>query len=124
MVDLSESGEHAAVPASERPNQSSFSAEVHCFDADAPIVVARGEVDIATAAELSQAMTEAVERSPTRVILDLADVTFMDSSGIKVIVHAQKNLPAGCQVVLRQPQPAVRMVFEVTGLIDLFVIED
>lgn len=124
MVRLSESGEDSPLPAAERRHQSFFSAEVHGLNTDAPVVVAQGEVDMATAPELSEAMTEALERNPSKLILDLTEVTFMESSGIKVVVHALNSLPTGCRMVLRRPQPAVRVVFEITDLAHLFAIED
>ena len=64
MVRLGESGEDSPLPAAERRHQSFFSAVVHGLNTDAPVVVAQGEVDMATAPELSEAMTEALERNP------------------------------------------------------------
>jgi anti-sigma B factor antagonist len=124
MVDLNNSGENALFPAAERLKPPSFSAELHSHNPDEPVVVAKGEVDMATAPTLWEVVTEALERSPSRLVLDLTDVSFMDSTGLKAVLHARRSLPPDRTVVLRRPQPAVRMVFEVTGLTDLFEIED
>ncbi len=50
------------------------------------------------------------------IVCDLTDVTFMDSSGIRLFVQMQRSRDVGSAVVLRNPAPNVARVFELTGL--------
>src|ERR1700722_5116844 len=82
---------------------------------DIHLVSFRGELDLSTAAGLVDWL---VEISGSKIVIDLSELTFMDSSGIAVFVQAKNEL--GDSVVLKRPQPNVRRVFEVTGLSALF----
>jgi anti-anti-sigma factor len=80
------------------------------------VVAVAGEVDMATAPELRTCL-DALEG---RVVVDLAEVTFLDSSGMGALVVARKRLlDLGGDLVVRAPQPHVRHVLEVTGLTEL-----
>jgi anti-anti-sigma factor len=76
-----------------------------------------GELDIATAPRLERALIH--ERRPgDRVVLDLANLEFLDSTGLRVIVHAvEASRTGGWELTLRQGPPAVRRVFEISGVI-------
>ena len=54
------------------------------------IVIASGEIDLATSPELRKALLDPQAKAPT-VVLDLREVTFIDSSGLGVIVGQQKR---------------------------------
>ena len=82
---------------------------------DIHLVSFRGELDLSTAAGLVDWL---LEISNSKIVIDLSELTFMDSSGIAVFVQAKNEL--GDSVVLTRPQPNVRRVFEITGLSDLF----
>jgi anti-sigma B factor antagonist len=72
-----------------------------------------GEIDSYTAPELS----ERLAGEPPVEVLDLAGVTFIDSSGLRVIVEAhQSRLAAGSRLVLRSPSAAVQRRLEISGL--------
>ena len=72
-----------------------------------------GEIDSYTAPELA----ERLESDPSLVVLDLTEVTFIDSSGLRVIVEAhQHRLAAGSRLVLRSPSAAVQRLLEISGL--------
>jgi anti-anti-sigma factor len=53
------------------------------------------------------------------LIVDLAELTFMDSTGIHAILQATERLEPGGSVVLRSPRPEVMRVLEIAGLGDL-----
>jgi anti-sigma B factor antagonist len=76
-----------------------------------------GELDIATAPRLERVLLH--ERGPgDRVVLDLADLQFIDSTGLRVIVRAvEASRTGGWELTLRQGPPAVRRVFEITGVL-------
>jgi anti-anti-sigma factor len=84
-----------------------------------------GELDPATAPDLSSRLLElAADPGVTSVVIDLAQVSFLDSAGLRVLVSANEALRArSADLVLRGPSPNVRRVLEVTGLTDLIAVE-
>jgi anti-anti-sigma factor len=91
--------------------QSAFSATVDGDDAHRTVVVS-GEVDMATADAMYQAVTRAPAR---RVTLDLRRVTFFDSAAIHALVKITQKYASGLAVV---PSPQVRRVLDISGLGD------
>ena len=88
------------------------------------IVAARGELDLHTAPQLASALTPAIDAGD-RVIVDLTGVTFIDSSGVGVLVTAlERARPTGTTLVVVAPHPRVRKVFEITGLDGLLPVHD
>jgi anti-sigma B factor antagonist len=87
-------------------------------------VIVRGEVDIASSPLLRRQLERLVKNSEP-IVVDMTDMTFIDSSGLGVLVDlAQRHREAsGAAVSLRGMQEPVRRVFEITGLTDLFAIE-
>jgi len=80
-----------------------------------------GELDIATAPALAAALT-AAERSPVgSVVLDLTEVTFLDSAGVRMLLAAaaDSRANAGRLRIRESYAPQVRRVLEVTGVIEL-----
>ena len=125
MALLTESlGDSPRPPVSARLREPWFSVEVFTVDTDTPMVVVRGEVDMITASELAEVVSEVLETFPRRLVFDLYDVSLFGSAGVRVLEYARRGLPAGCPVILRRPQPLVRRVLEITGMNDLCVIED
>ncbi len=88
-----------------------------CTVEDGYVYVA-GEIDLATTPQLERALAEALSRS-LAVVLDLQDVTFLDSGGTRAIVTASVDARAerGCLVLLRGP-PNVDRLFALTGNAD------
>jgi stage II sporulation protein AA (anti-sigma F factor antagonist) len=82
----------------------------------------RGELDPATAPELERKLVDViVEQRPDQVVVDLADLTFMDSSGIKALVRLRAMLVgSGSHLVLQRPRDAVCRVLELAGLRGFF----
>ena len=91
----------------------SFSRSVTDID-DLHVVTLRGELDLATADGLVEWL---LDIAGSRVVVDLADLTFMDSSGIAVMIQAKNQL--GDAIVFTRPHPNVWQVLELTGLTDL-----
>jgi anti-sigma B factor antagonist len=61
-------------------------------DERAPVVVATGEIDMASAPMLEHALSRAIESSDGPVVLDLCEVTFFDSSGLRTAIVAHREL--------------------------------
>ena len=85
-------------------------------------IVLKGELDHHGAREIAGQLDRAVESAlPLRLVLDWSGVTFMDSSGIAVVMRARQRMrELGGSVVLRGASPQPRKVLEAAGL-DRFV---
>jgi len=80
------------------------------------IVAANGEIDIASAPSLRDAL-EAVIAPGARVVLDLSGVSFMDSTGLSVVIAAFKRLTgAGGELRLVVAGERLRTLFTITKL--------
>lgn len=78
-------------------------------------------MDIVTVSSFDHALRDA-QRSP-RVVVDLGEVTFMDSAGINALVAAYHRAGPDQELRLVGLRPNVRRVFEITGLLELFRID-
>lgn len=79
------------------------------------ILALHGELDIVSAYDLALALVEA---AGSTVIVDLSDLTFIDSSGISALVMARNRILADGrgQLVLTRPGGIVRTALEIVGL--------
>jgi anti-anti-sigma factor len=84
------------------------------------VVRLAGELDMATAADLAVPLEQLLERAPQPVVLDLGDLSFLDSSGVAVLIRIANRFP---QLETRNPPPPVRRVIEVLGLADRLGLE-
>jgi anti-sigma B factor antagonist len=76
-----------------------------------------GEIDIATAPQLQDAIVEALGSGASALVIDLADVQFLDSSAIQIFSKAAKQLwDAGHTFALASPTPEARRVLDLVGL--------
>lgn len=86
-------------------------------------VVLEGEIDMHVAQELRGILRKASETKPALVLVDLAGVPFMDSSGIATIVEALKIVRKGAgKLKVENCQDAVRDTFEIAGLTEILGI--
>jgi anti-sigma B factor antagonist len=87
-----------------------------------PVAVIRvaGEVDVATAPQLQEA-TARLGNAHGVAVVDLTDVTFIDSSGLAVLASAWKAVTevAGGDLLMVVPRPDILQVFEITGLAEV-----
>jgi anti-sigma B factor antagonist len=82
-------------------------------------VVAAGELDAASASILATALDEATEAG-AGIALDLSGVSFIDSSGLRVIAaEVRRSEEAGSPFAVSAASDAVRRIFEMTGLTSL-----
>jgi anti-sigma B factor antagonist len=77
-----------------------------------------GELDMDSYDELSRTLGPAFDADGD-IELDLADVTFIDSSAIRLFAQLQRSRDEDAHVVLVSPQPQVSRVLEVAGMADL-----
>jgi anti-sigma B factor antagonist len=84
--------------------------------ADLLIRVLDDRIDAAAAVQFRDAMRSATDVGHARVVLDLARVNFVDSSGLGAIIAVMKHLGADRTLELAGLQPAVAKVFRLTRL--------
>ena len=90
--------------------------------ADGAKIRVAGELDVETAPQLRECIAKATSHVPAAICLDLAELEFIDSTGLAVLVGAARELPAGSLRVLNLRDP-VRRVFEVTGVDTVVALE-
>lgn len=86
------------------------------------LVSVRGEIDLHSAPKVQHA----VERGATdvaAVVVDMADITFMDSTALSMLMRAKDDLSEqGVTLRLAGPSEAVERIFDVTGFGEYFEI--
>ena len=81
------------------------------------VVRPAGRLDLLTATEVRQSVAQAIAAGNRRLILDLAEVAFMDSSGLAVLISGLKAARlAGGDLRIARPTDQVRFLFDLTGL--------
>jgi anti-sigma B factor antagonist len=93
------------------------------LDGDRHVVAVRGEIDLFTAPELKQKLTDAIEGGKNRIVVDLSDTSFLDSTALGVLIGAVKRLRSrdGALVIVNTDQNIAK-TFEITGLDQIFTI--
>ena len=86
---------------------------------DSQLVTVTGELDLHTFRELETRLGESLQVTPG-CVLDLSDVTFMDSTALGVLVAAHRHSITPLKVVTSDPR--VLKVFRLTGLQDVFTM--
>lgn len=94
------------------------------IEGDTMIASVRGEIDLHSSPELRDALLGALtEHKPKKIILNLSQVSYMDSSAVAVLVEAlQKLRKAGGKLCLTNLQPRVKGLLEIARLDSIFVI--
>lgn len=85
--------------------------------ADTHVVAVGGELDMSAAPDLRATIDRALEGGATTLVVDLAETTFIDSTGIGVLMSAFRRLGlAGGSLELVCSEPNLLRVFEIVGL--------
>lgn len=81
------------------------------------VVAPKGDLDMAVADELRRTLTALIDGKQTRLVIDLAQLLYIDSSGLGALVAAMKHARgAGGDIRLCALQPDVHAIFEMTRL--------
>ncbi len=92
---------------------------------DGVIVRPVGEIDLSCAAMLRERLADVQQNRPARLVVDLAAVPYMDSSGVATLVEAmQVARRNGSKLVLCGMQEKVHSIFEIARLDMVFTIVD
>jgi anti-sigma B factor antagonist len=101
-----------------------FSVNTATLGGDAFVVILTGEVDLHSAPALEQALEGVVALGGTSVALDLAEVSFIDSTTLEVLLRYHERLrDRGGELVVVTDDRRVLRTFEITGLDRVFAIE-
>jgi len=86
------------------------------------VLIVRGDLDAATAPRLRDAVVDVVDHDRDRdLVIDIEGVTFIDSSGIYVLIHARKLVHAASRrLTLSGANPGAYKVLDVCGLTSVF----
>lgn len=94
-----------------------------CPTPAAPILFPQGRLDAAHTPQLEQMLREALSGNPSALIVDLAQVTYLSSSGLRILLIAAKRLrQGGGHLLLCCPQPAVARVLRLTGFAEILPV--
>ncbi|MGH9291387.1 MAG: STAS domain-containing protein [Acidimicrobiales bacterium] len=92
-------------------------------DSPVPVLVVRGEIDVSTAPELRDRLLRTAHDGHSTVVVDLSEVTFLDSTALGVLVSGLKRFrAAGGDLRLVVTGRSVSKVLEITGLVEVFPI--
>jgi anti-anti-sigma factor len=83
---------------------------------DAVVVHLRGELDLYSAEELRAALANAIASAPSRIVVEMSDVAFMDSTAFSVLLEARSKLGDTGELLLAGPQIDTRRALQVSGL--------
>jgi anti-sigma B factor antagonist len=125
---------HCSAPASrvvaadENENWGVMEQDFHLeerVDRGLPVIVVVGEIDVATAPQLREALHGVITQGHATVVLDLLGVTFLDSTALGVLVGGLKRcreLNGELHIVVTDAR--IRKIFEITGLNKVFPLVD
>jgi anti-sigma B factor antagonist len=100
-----------------------FSLTQESIDDERHVVAVGGEIDLFTAPELKAALSEAVEAGRSRIVVDLTETTFLDSTALGVLIGAVKRLRSrDGALTIANTDPNIAKTFEITGLDQIFTI--
>lgn len=86
------------------------------------VCVLEGEIDLATADEFRRKALESMDQFGPRLTLDLSGVTFMDATGLSVLIYVRREAEArGGHITLVGTPQAVSYLLRISGLESVFV---
>lgn len=94
--------------------------------ADWQVLEVSGEVDLATVAELEKGIKAVLEERSSSLVIDLSETSFMDSTGLRVLITADRQFKEADRrvAIVVKPGPISRLI-DVSGMSDvLHVIGD
>ena len=87
------------------------------------VVPLKGEIDLHVSPIVTASLTAMIEKKPERMVIDLSDVTYIDSAGLAALIQAMQKVEAyGGKFLLAGLQETVRSIFEISRLDQVFQI--
>ena len=91
---------------------------------DACVVKLGGELDLYNAPQVREALGEACADSPARVVVDLSEVDFIDSTALGVLIEARTRLDNRRAFLLAAPGLETKRALEISGLDRHFIVHN
>ena len=93
------------------------------LEGDRHVIAVRGEIDLFTAPDLKSTLLGAIDAGHIRIVIDLSETSFLDSTALGVLIGAVKRLRArdGVLTIVNTDQNIAK-TFEITGLDQIFTI--
>jgi anti-sigma B factor antagonist len=91
---------------------------------EACVVKLGGERDLYNAPQVRDALTQVCADGPGRIIVDLSEVEFIDSTALGVLIEARRRLDNGNAFLLAEPRLETRRALEISGLDRHFSVHD
>ena len=115
-----------SITSSQVPSSAQLRIESRWLSPGVAQIAVAGEIDLATTEQLQANLLDVISTGLAhRIEVDLDGVTFMDCSGLSVFVVARGAAArAGCRLQITKPQPIVRRVLEMTGLLAILTASD
>jgi anti-sigma B factor antagonist len=91
--------------------------------AEPNVLPLEGEIDLHISPRVSAALAAMIEQKPQRLVVDLSNVSYIDSSGLAVLIEGMQNVEAyGGKFILAGIQENVKPIFEIARLDQVFII--
>lgn len=97
--------------------------DVFAIDVNDDVISLSGDLDAHTAPQLDEAVNQLVRAGSKRIVLQMSEVGFVDSSGLRSMIRARNEGGGERDVVIQSPSSATLRLLEITGMTDHFVIE-
>ena len=91
-------------------------------EADTLTVAIEGRLDTTTAPQLESELNSSID-GVKELVLDLVDLAYVSSAGLRVLLSAQKTMNKQGSMVIKNANEEVMEIFEVTGFSDILTIE-
>ena len=95
------------------------------WDASSQLLAVSGELDLTSVRDLRRRLQSAFASGQARIVIDLSQVTHMDSTGLAELISAhQRALELEGKLVLVVTSSSIRRTLEIRGVVNLFTIVD
>src|ERR1700739_2062394 len=89
----------------------------------AAVLPLKGEIDLHVSPSVTASLNARIEKKPQRLVVDLSDVTYIDSAGLAALIEAMQKVEGyGGKFLLAGLQETVRSIFEISRLDQVFQI--
>jgi anti-sigma B factor antagonist len=89
------------------------------------VLALRGELDVATVPRFAEPLREALAAGKTAVVIDLGELTFLDSTGLMVLLNGLRRVVRqGGNLAIVCTNPTVLRLFDITGTATTFTVVD
>ena len=87
------------------------------------VVPLKGEIDLHVSPTVTAALNDVIDQKPERLVVDLSEVTYIDSAGLAALIQAMQKVEGyGGKFMLSGLQETVRSIFEISRLDQVFQI--